>query len=252
MQKFGMATLATGEQRRICVNRLGTIALGAGAAAMAGTSAFGEISYQVLASGDQGFFQQAGNAAQRYGDDVLFDGVKQQILTVQIQFAFYTYDPATYTPDVEVDLYNVDSNGVPVGGPIATASNNSVTFTGSNYNNGSATSNAKQVLSFDFSAQTGAQNLEHFAFAYRDNNPDGYVFPGFGFSVYISSFNANPGTSGAGILVQDNFNNWSAGVSLGGGGASNNIEATIITVPEPATFGLLSLGILAALRRRKH
>ncbi len=233
------------------MKKLGMAAL-AGAAALMGEQTFADtLSYEVVPGvpGTNGFTQQSGNAAYEYGDEVhgLLGCVDPKIY---IDFGFFTYDAATYTPTVQVDLYNADTNGDPFGLPFATASNSSLTFTGSNYNGGGTARNTEQSMCFDF---TGVTLPNDFVFAYRDNAPLGTISPGFGFSVFVSSGNSTPLLPGQEILPKHFYRiapgpNADSSANLGG----YNIQASITCVPEPTTAGLLALGgSLMATRRRR-
>ncbi len=256
------------------MNRLGRIALSAGAlGAASGAAAFGEtLVYQSVdqtgVGAHNGFTQQNGNNAAYYGDDVHLGTACPQVAQVYIDFGFFTYDAALYTPTLQVDLFAVDSNGIPVDSntndtlsytPIATAFNASTTFTGHNYNNtgGSDIQTSRQTVCFDFTGQTGAANLTDFAFGYRDINPAGLVSPGFGFSVFTSSQGPILGSSNNGILIAspNDLSNTTFGTTttVNGGQAGNatSMVASITCIPEPASVGLLGLGSLLGLRRRR-
>ncbi len=237
-------------------------ALAAGAVALMGQAAFGEVlCYEVKpgVAGTNGFIQQTGNNLAYYGDDVHLVS-PQQIGKVTIQFTFFTYDAATYTPEIHVDLFNL-SGGLPVDSntadalsytPIASVVVNNATFTGSNYNNNGDVRDVgvQQAVSFDFT--TFNLTLQDFAFAYRDENPAGTQAPAYNFSVFVSSGDPTPGpgmgTSNHSFLeaYPNNTNDTSFSIAAG-----YNIEASITCVPEPASLGLLALGSTLALRRRK-
>ncbi len=239
-------------------------AVAAGAVALMGQAAFGAVLCYEVKPGDpgtNGFIQQNGNNAAYYGDDVHLVS-PQQIGKVTIQFTFFTYDAATYTPEIHVDLFNL-SGGLPVDSntgdslsytPIASVVVNNATFTGSNYNGGGTVRDVgvQQAVSFDFTGQTGAQNLQDFAFAYRDENPAGTQSPAFGFSVFVSSgfptTGPGMGTSDHSFLDASPNDLTTTSFSIAAG---YNIEASITCVPEPASLGLLALGSTLALRRRK-
>ena len=121
-------------------------------------------------------------------------------------------------------------------------------------------------MTFDFTGQNVILPTD-FAFAYRDNNPDGNVSPGYGFSViYTASDDASVGSSQDGFL--DAYPNdatshtFQFGVNgeIPGDTASGNLLATITAseitaAPEPSTLsmagiaGLMGMGY--AWRRRK-
>ncbi len=250
------------------MNRLGRIALSAGAlGAASGTAAYGATvvfdSVDASTFNDTHINQQNGNNAAYFGDDVHLGTACPQIAQVSIDFGYYTYDAAVYTPILQVDLFAVDSNGIPVDSntndtlsytPIATAYNSTATFTGSNYNGGGNTSSTHQTVSFDFTGQTGAANLTDFAFAYRDINPLGLSSPGFGFSVFTNPAGPTVGSSNAGYLNASPNNLGATTFSTAttaNGSPAQTLDASITCVPEPASLGLLGLGSLLGLRRRR-
>ncbi len=235
------------------MNKLGVGALATGALALAGQQSFGVTTELFRVdpgpAGTNAFVQQSGNAAYEYGEFVHLPGPDtEDLVQICIDFGFFTYDPATYTPSLQLDLFNAPG-GVATGPAFATAYNSSVVFTGSNYNGGGSTRNTEQSVCFDF---TNITLPSDFIFAYRDNNPAGYVSPGFGFSVFLSSLPADPGDPGTTTPGIEQI------VGPGGGSATVfvpfNMQSTISStvVPEPATAGLLAIGGAAlAMRRRK-
>ncbi len=241
----------------------GRIALAAGAAAFGETAAFGHpVCYQVDPgpSGTNGFIQQNGNNAYEYGDDVHV-GSGMQVHNVTIDFTLFSYDAATYTPQLQVDLYAVDSNGVPIDSnlsdtipytPLATEFRSDVTFTGSNYNNGGTVRGVEQSVTFDFSSD-GVVAAD-FAFAYRDNNPAGTQSPGYNFSVFVSSANPSVGT-GVGPInpayLDASVNDPITHVFSKAIGFNVQAQITCDAVPEPGMLSIAALGGLAALRRRR-
>ncbi len=248
------------------MNRFGKAAVAAGAVVASG-SAYGETlvfnSVNATTFNDSHITQQNGNNAAYFGDDVHLAAPCPQIANISIDFGFFTYDPAIYTPQLQVDLFNLDSNGLPVDSntndtlsytPIASAFNSSATFTGSNYNNGGNTSSTHQTVAFDFTGQTGAANLQDFAFAYRDNNPAGAASPGFGFSVFTSPTGPSLGSSNPGYLAAapNNLGGTTFSVATTANGSpAQSLDASITCVPEPTSLGLLAVGSLMTLRRRK-
>ncbi len=235
----------------------GTIALSAGAAALAGQSTFGEVVYEQPYR--QSFGQQNGNNAAYYGDDVHL-GSARTIETVTLPLSFFSYDPATYTPDLRVDLFNVTSAGIPIDSdtndtasytPIATVHHSDITFTGSNYNDGGGNPNiygVTQYIPFDFSSFN--LTLQDFAFAFRDDNPAGTAAPGNGFSMFFGFGGPTTGSSINGFLTAypNDLQHTTFTNDPNYGGA---VAASITAVPEPASLGLLGLGTLFAARRRK-
>ncbi len=249
------------------MKRIGTLALSAGAMAIGGGASYGATlvfnSVNATTFNDTHITQQNGNNAAYFGDDVHLAAPCPQIANISIDFGFFTYDPAIYTPILQVDLFAVDSSGLPVDSntndtlsytPIASAFNSGATFTGSNYNNGGNTSSTHQTVSFDFTGQTGAANLQDFAFAYRDINPAGAVSPGFGFSVFTNPNAPTLGSSNRGYLnasPNDLGATSFAAVTTANGSPADSIDASITCVPEPASLGILALGGLMGMRRRK-
>ncbi len=243
------------------MNRLGRIALSTGAASLAAPAAYGQMLVYESVNDTVGFIQQTGNNLAYYGDDVHLAVPCPQIAQVYINFGYFTYDAETYTPILQVDLWNLDSNGLPQDSntndaisytPIATAFNTTAVLTGSNYNNGGKVTDTKQTVRFDFTGQSGAVNLQDFAFGYRDINPAGTQAPAYNFSVFVTSLPGSTTTNGSTDLgfLQASPNNVNATTFTHAGGY--NIEASVTCVPEPASFGLIALGGLMALRRPKE
>ncbi len=230
------------------------VALAAGAAALAGQQALAQtVIYNMPpAPTGNGFTQQTGNSAYAYGDDV-HGIVPPGCVNPQlyIDFGFFTYDAATYTPTIEVDLYVADPSGQPHGLPFATAVNGSVTFTGSNYNAGGKTRSTEQSMCFDFTSVTLPQD---FVFAYRDINPAGTLNPNYGFSVFIIPAPSDPTKPLQTNLPPEFYqlNGPDADAAPASSFGPYNIQASISCVPEPTSAGLLAIGgSLMALRRRK-
>ncbi len=248
--------------------RSSKIAIAAGALALGAQAAFGEVIYDVPTdptSNDlDNIKQQGGNAQAYYGDDVKLAGGPRLLQKITIHFGFYTYDAdLTYTPSFEADVWNVDGNGIPLDSnssdslsytPIAQAFRTDVTFTGSAYNNGGVARDTQQNVTFDFSAA----NLvlpDHFAFGYRDNKIEGNYFPGYGTSMFISDNGIAQGLPGSsstdGYLSA--YTNTVENTTFSFNANDYNLEAKIeaIQVPEPATAGILTIGALSSLRRRR-
>ncbi len=241
---------------------------GAGSALFALGNADAAVTYNVNPSadptGNRSLEQQAAYDRGYLGDDVHL-AAAEKIETLQIRFGYFTFDGTpTYTPDLTVDLFDIDSNGIPIDSntadalaytPIASVHRNDATFTGSNYNNGGNVRDVSQVLSFDFTSQNIIrQNL---AFAYHDDNPAGMANPDTGDRLLFSVLLGNPvsiGSSNDGILVQF-FNGPGQNYPVQQVGTFAyfdqplNIEASLNTspVPEPtllllaSSFGMLSL-----------
>ena len=248
------------------MRRFGMFALSAaGLTGLIGEGAYGErVRYQASPGATNGFTQQNGNAEAYIGDDVHLDR-PHLIDDVNITFGFFTYAAATYTPDIRVDLFDVDTSGLPIDSnpldtlsytPIATAHRTDVTFTGSNYNNGGSTSSTRQTVQVSFTSQLIVR--KDFAFAFRDDNPSGTTSPGFGFSIYTTGAAPSIGSSNVGILTASPTGLGSTTFSSGGSAAGGDyaIEASVtsplVLVPEPASLGLLSVGGLTLMRRRRR
>ena len=240
----------------------------AAALLMAGNAAIGATLYEAVhdttPTAQNSFTQQAGHDQAYYGDDVHLAS-PSRVNSITILFSLFTYSyQGSYTPDIRVDLFNVNSSGLPLDSntsdtlaytPIAGARNNSVTFAGSDYNNHGLASvyTTAQAVTFDFSSQSGAANLKDFAFAYRDVNPAGTTNPYFGFSVLVTSAAPRTGSTFANFLgasPNDLHTTNFYTVLPDPGDPSWAVEATITGVPEPSALGMLSIGGAVAMRRR--
>jgi hypothetical protein len=260
---LGLVTFLFQEQ---VMKNAGRFALAAGALAMS-QAAFGEVVYEVPgppAGSSLGFTQQNGNAAYEYGEAAtLLTATPQKLDRIGVDFGFFSYEAASHTPFLQLDVYQTDALGNVQDSnpldtlaytPIAQAFNNTTVFSGSNYNAGGFTRSTEQRVFFDFTAQ----NLTlptHYAFAYRDNNPAGNVNPGFGFSVFLSGDNSiDPDGTGKGFIQATPNDPSGATVTFGAPQSGGHIEGIVETtpVPEPVSLGLLGLGAGALFARRRR
>lgn len=248
---------------------ISSVAMAAAGSAILGVAARGEIVetiYEVGPNPDtsrssgNSFMPQAVSGYDSLGEDIHL-ATSRQIGKVSLVFGFQTYDPGSYTPNIVLNLYDVNSSGLPIDSnttdsvaftPIATVARNDVTFTGSNYNNGGFTSDTRQTVTFDFSAKNIVR--KDFAIAWFNALPEpDYIAAGI--SVFVSDADPSVGSTNFGELYEQDgqFHVTQNNTFLAPGyGYPIHFEATITSAPEPASMGILAIGALAALRRRRR
>jgi len=236
------------------ISRCSVLFAAAAGCVLAG-SAYAGVVYDTTQGGTVAIDQQTGNNYYYIGDTATIAPTANALTTIAIPFGTSYYNATangpgfTYTPNLTLDIYPNATDAAAGTGLIGSAQVNNVTFTNDGIVDPVARYNYEDetLVTFNFASQSIVLPTS-FAFAYHDSPPLGSSTDGAnGLSVGLTDQSASPGVSGQSYF--DTYPN--GGTETLQPNPGYNVEAQISVVPEPSVWGIVALGALPILMRRR-
>jgi hypothetical protein len=180
-----------------------------------------------------GFIGVSGDGRSDAGDNVILGGTDRHVVRVDVGARMLGGTSAPdYTGDFTLTLYRND-------GPVVTSIQMPGTVIASSTISASFTSGQSQTLAFPFAAVEVPQNVH---FQVSEGNPNAL------FQLQVGGA-GTVGSSSPGFLIVRPSGGAFQPLNFGSG---NNVVSTFNAVPEPAGMGLVALGAVSMLARRRR